>query len=57
MSKVQSNKTEIDFGIGKMTITIEPGSSITLIEVVEALQSLAMTVPLQKVINALNRIK
>ena len=56
-SRIKSNTTTIDFGVGKITINVEPGSSITVTEVVETLESLAMTVPLQRVINALNRLK
>ena len=55
--KVKPNTKTIDFGVGKMTVTVEPGSSITVVEVVEALESLAMTIPLQRVITALNRLK
>lgn len=54
---LKSNTTTIDFGVGKLTCTIEPGCAITVTEVVEALESVAMTVPLQHIINAINRLK
>ena len=61
MAACEKNKlnkpTIIDFGVGKMTITVEPGSSITVNEVVKALENLSMVVHLQRVINALNQLK
>lgn len=39
---------EIDFGIGKIKIDIQPNSSITVLEFVEALKEAALTVPLPK---------
>jgi len=55
--KQKPNTTTIDFGIGSMTIYVQPGSSITVNELVDALEKLAMVVPLQQVINVLNRLK
>lgn len=50
-----ANTQIIDFGIGKIAITLQPGCSIVLNELVDALQEIAMTVPLQRVVDNIKR--
>jgi len=43
-------KHEIDFGTGKLYYSIQPGGTILLTELMQALQNAAMVVPLQQII-------
>lgn len=44
------NYNIIDFGIGKLRYHIEKGGSITLVELMEAINKAAMTTPLNQII-------
>jgi hypothetical protein len=55
MSK--ENITQIDFGTGKIAVVIDPDSNIVTHELIEALQSVAMTVPLDRIVNAIKGLQ
>lgn len=48
-------QTEIDFGIGKIKVIIEPHSAIVVQELVDALKEVALVTPVQKIINNIKR--
>lgn len=46
---------DIDFGIGRITVKIEPGGSVNVIEFIDAIKKAALTVPLHKLTESINK--
>jgi len=54
---MEKQKTEqIDFGIGKIKIFVQPGSSLVIDDLIKALSNVAMVVPLQQVVDKINSL-
>lgn len=48
---------ELDFGTGKLFYVVQPGSVILVDELMQALQDIAMIVPLQKVVERIKAME
>ena len=48
--RLESKEIEIDFGVGKIKVLIEPISSVATHELVQAIKNAAMLVPLPELI-------
>lgn len=49
------NTDIIDFGIGKIAVTLQSHSSINILEFIEALKKAALTVPLSRLTESINK--
>lgn len=45
----------IDFGIGKIAVTLQPGCSLDVIDFIEAIKAAAMTVPLRTLTESIKK--
>lgn len=57
IEKLESRTHEIDFGTGKLYYSIEPGSAITVNEIMHALSDVAMVVPLTHIAEAIKKLQ
>lgn len=47
------NTQIIDFGIGKIAVTLQPGSSLDVVDFIEAIKGAALVVPLHRLTAAI----
>lgn len=44
----------IDFGIGKIAVTLQPGCSLDIVDFIKAIEAAAMVVPVRRLTQAIN---